>query len=101
MPKKEANFGHLDDTKCQRSDATNAGDAMAKPFNLPDVRDGLTHRDRIVPWCLYELQQQYGDRQIPTSMLYGRVVEHANMSVEDMKSIMVRFVNDWAVPACR
>ena len=60
--------------------------------NLPDVRDGLTRGERIVLWCLYELKQQYGERQIPTSMLYGRVVEHVDMTVEDMKSILVRFV---------
>jgi hypothetical protein len=25
---------------------------------LPDIRDGLTHRDRIVLQCLYDLQRQ-------------------------------------------
>ncbi len=65
---------------------------MSKRCNLPDVRDGLTHGERIVLWRLYELEQQYGERQIPTSMLYGRVVEHVDMSVEDMKGILVRFV---------
>jgi hypothetical protein len=28
--------------------------------NLPDVRDGLTHRERIVLRCLHELQQERG-----------------------------------------
>ncbi len=65
---------------------------MSKRCNLPDVRDGLTHGERIVLWCLYELEQQYGERQIPTSMLYGRVIEHVDMRVEDMKSILARFV---------
>jgi len=67
---------------------------MPKRFNLPDVRDGLIHRERIVPWCLYELQKEHGNRQIPTGMLYGRLVEHVKMSVEDMKSILVRFVGE-------
>ena len=64
---------------------------MAEGFDLPNVRDGLTHRERIILWCLYDLKQQYGDRQIPTSLLYGRVVEHVDMSVEDMKSVLGRF----------
>ena len=49
-------------------------------------------------WCLYELQKEHGDRQIPTGMLYGSVVEHVNMSVEDMKSILVRFVGNELPP---
>ena len=65
---------------------------MPERFNLPDVRDGLSHRERIVLWCLSELQKEQGDRQIPTAMLYGRVVELVDMSVEDMKSILLRSV---------
>ena len=65
---------------------------MSKRFDLPDVRDGLTHGERTVLWCLYELKQQYDERHIPTSMLYGRVVESVDMSGEDMQSILVRFV---------
>jgi hypothetical protein len=60
--------------------------------NLPDVRDGLTRRERIVLGCLSELQAERGDRHVPTGMLYGSVVEHVNMSVEEMQSILVRLV---------
>ena len=60
--------------------------------DLPDIRDGLTHRERIVLWCLSELQQERGDRNVPTVMLYGSVVEHVDMSVDEMQSILVRFV---------
>lgn len=60
--------------------------------NLPDVRDGLTRRERIVLWCLSELQQERGDRHVPTGMLYGSIVEHVNMTVEEMQSILVRLV---------
>ena len=67
---------------------------MPKRFNLPDARDGLTHRERIVLWCLYELQEEHGDKQISTGLLYGSVVEYVNISVEDLKSILVRFVGD-------
>ena len=60
--------------------------------DLPDTRDGLTRRERIVLWCLSELQKERGDRNVPTSMLYGSVVEHIDMSVAEMQSILVRFV---------
>lgn len=60
--------------------------------DLPDVRDGLTRRERMVLWCLSELQAERGDRHVPTGMLYGSVVEHVNMSVEEMQSILVRLV---------
>ena len=59
---------------------------------LPDVKDGLTHRERIVLQCLYDLQKERGDRHVPTGMLYGTVVEYVDMSVEEMQSILVRLV---------
>jgi hypothetical protein len=59
---------------------------------LPDVRDGLTHRERIVLQCLYDLQQQRSGRDVPTGMLYGSVVEYVDMSVEEMQSILVRLI---------
>ena len=60
--------------------------------DLPDIRDGLTRRERIVLWCLSELQKERGGRNVPTGMLYGCVVEHVNMTVDEMQSILVRFV---------
>ncbi len=62
--------------------------------DLPDVRDGLTHRERIVLFCLNELQKERGDRHVPTGMLYGSVVEYVNMTVDEMQSILVRLVGD-------
>jgi len=59
---------------------------------LPDVQDGLTHRERVVLWCLEELQEERGNRHVPTGMLYGSVVEHVNMSVEEMQSILIRLI---------
>jgi hypothetical protein len=61
---------------------------------LPDVRDGLTHRERIVLRCLYALQQERGGRNVPTGMLYGTVVEHVDMSVEERQGILVRLIGD-------
>jgi hypothetical protein len=63
---------------------------------LPDIRDGLTHRERIVLQCLYDLQKERGGRNVPTGMLYGTVVEHVDMTVEEMQSILVRLVGqEW------
>ena len=61
---------------------------------LPDVRDGLTHRERIVLQCLYDLQQERSGRNVPTGMLYGNVVEYVDMSVDEMQSILVRLIGD-------
>jgi hypothetical protein len=59
---------------------------------LPDVKDGLTSRERIVLQCLYDLQQERAGRNVPTGMLYGSVVEHVDMSVAEMQSILVRLI---------
>jgi hypothetical protein len=59
---------------------------------VPDIRDGLTQRERVVLQCLAELQQERGGRNVPTGMLYGTVVEHVDMSVEEMQRILVRLI---------
>ena len=56
---------------------------------LSDIRDGLTQRERIVLQCLHALQQERRGRDVPTGMLYGSVVEHVEMSVEEMQGILV------------
>ena len=66
--------------------------------DLPDVRDGLTRRERIVLFCLNELQQARGGRYVPTGMLYGSVVEYIDMSVDEMQSILVRLIGHKLLP---
>ena len=46
---------------------------------LPDVKDGLTHRERVVLQRLYDMQQERGGRNVPAGMLYGSVVEQGDM----------------------
>ena len=58
--------------------------------NLPDVRDGLTRKERIVLHCLNALEKERGDRYVPTPMLYGRVVEIIDMSVDELQAILSR-----------
>jgi hypothetical protein len=62
------------------------------PAELPDVRDGLTRAERIVLTVLCELQQERGGRDVPTAMLYGRVVERIDMSVPELQRILARFI---------
>ena len=58
--------------------------------NLPDVRDGLSRKERIVLYCLDQIQKERAGRNVPTVMLYGRVVEHIDMSVNELQMILQR-----------
>ncbi|MBE0644450.1 MAG: hypothetical protein IH600_10260 [Bacteroidetes bacterium] len=57
---------------------------------LPDVRDGLTRLQRII---LFELNKARKEpwlqgRTVPTPLLYGRVVEHLDVSEEDFMTAL-------------
>lgn len=60
--------------------------------NLPDVRDGLNRKERVVLYCLHKLQEERGARNVPTVMLYGRVVEYIDISVDELQSILQRMI---------
>ena len=60
--------------------------------NLPDVRDGLTRKERIILYTLHEAQKERRGRYVGTAMLYGRVVERIDMSVEEFQRILQRMV---------
>jgi hypothetical protein len=57
---------------------------------LPDVRDGLTRLERVILVELSRAQQECNGRNVPTAMLYGRVVEHVNVSVEEFQAVLTR-----------
>ncbi|HEY3567541.1 MAG TPA: hypothetical protein VGP73_06375 [Thermoanaerobaculia bacterium] len=57
---------------------------------IPDVRDGLTRRERIVLTVLYQTQKERGDRNVPTAMLWGRVCEHFYISPEELSEMLAR-----------
>ena len=59
---------------------------------LPDVRDGLTRIERIVLWQLHETQREFPGRNVPTATLYGRVVEHANISEPEFMRVLSRLI---------
>lgn len=51
---------------------------------IPDARDGLTRTERIILYVLHETQRELNGRNVPTVMLYGRVVEYVNMSEAEL-----------------
>ena len=58
--------------------------------NIPDVRDGLTEVERTILLVLHEARKEYGDRMIPTALIYGRVVELLDMSWEEFQRALAR-----------
>lgn len=60
--------------------------------DIPDVRDGLTRKERIILYVLHETQKEMKGRFVGTAMLYGRVVERINLSVEEFQRILQRMV---------
>src|SRR5687767_6073243 len=60
--------------------------------DIPDVRDGLTRKERIVLVTLHELEKELGDRPVPTAMLYGRVLERIDLSVDELQTILERLI---------
>ena len=55
---------------------------------LPDVRDGLNRKERIVLYCLMQTQQEFNNRNVPTITLYGRVLEHIDMGQDEFQHIL-------------
>jgi hypothetical protein len=56
----------------------------------PDIRDGLTRKERVVLYVLHETQKERGDRNVPTAMLWGRVCEHFYISPDDLSLMLAR-----------
>jgi hypothetical protein len=68
-----------------------AGNSSFDPDEaLPDVRDGLTRRERVVLYVLRQTQQERDGRKVPTAMLWGRVCEHCDLSPEELSAILAR-----------
>ena len=51
---------------------------------IPDVRDGLTRTERIILYVLDQTQRELNGRNVPTVMLYGRVLEYVNLSETEL-----------------
>lgn len=57
---------------------------------IPDVRDGLTRKERIVLYVLDQTQRERGGRNVPTTMLWGRVCEYFYISPEELSQMLAR-----------
>lgn len=55
---------------------------------IPDARDGLKRKERIILNCLRDAQQESGGRGVSTIVLYGRVAEHLDISQEEFRNIL-------------
>ncbi len=57
--------------------------------DLPDIRDGLTRKQRVVLHVLHTIQQERGEGNVPTPLLLGRVCEYfsyrSRRAVEDAR----------------
>lgn len=60
--------------------------------DIPDVRDGLTRLERVILTELKRAQEERPGRHVPTAMLYGRVVEHIDVSVPEFLRALERLV---------
>ncbi len=58
--------------------------------DIPDARDGLTRKERVVLWVLRRAEAERKGRGVRAAMLYGRVIEHADMSIEEFMAIVER-----------
>jgi hypothetical protein len=63
---------------------------MKENEDLPDIRDGLTRKERVVLWVLHETQKERGERNVPTAMLWGRVCEHIDITPEELSAMLAR-----------
>lgn len=64
--------------------------AMDINDRIPDARDGLTRLERVVLHVLREAQAEFGDRNVPTATLYGRVLEYIDISQEELQTCLQR-----------
>jgi hypothetical protein len=60
--------------------------------DLPDVRDGLTRLERVILFVLEETERERGGASVPTTMLYGRVLELIDVSREELLATLQRLI---------
>jgi len=53
--------------------------------DFPDVRDGLTRTERVILYCLHQLQREFEPANVPSVTLYGRVVEYLDISPREFE----------------
>lgn len=60
---------------------------------IPDARDGLTRTERIILYVLDQTQRERNGRNVPTAMLYGRVLEYVDISEAELQACLNRWVS--------
>jgi len=60
---------------------------------IPDVRDGLTRQQRVILYCLHQLQREFGSANVPVITLYGRVVEQLDISEREFQAMLNELLN--------
>jgi hypothetical protein len=60
---------------------------------IPDARDGLTRSERVILYVLQKTQDELGGRNVPTAMLYGRVLEYIDISEAELQACLNRWVS--------
>lgn len=63
---------------------------MNSKMILPDARDGLTEKERIILYCLHQLQNELKKEFVPSIMLYGRVCELIDVSEHEVQNFLSR-----------
>lgn len=63
---------------------------MNNYLDIADARDGLTIKERAILYCLQQAQQELGNSNVPTIMLYGRVLELVDISEEEFQEVLSR-----------
>ncbi len=73
-------------TRQLRTDRLKGNDCL----ELPDVRDGLTRLERAILHELARAQRELAQRDVPSTLLYGRVVEHMNVGPREFQRALTR-----------
>jgi hypothetical protein len=63
---------------------------METRMKIPDSRDGLTREERVVLYVLHQVQNERGDRNVPTAMVWGRVCEHFHIDPDELSAMLAR-----------
>ncbi len=54
------------------------------------MRDGLTRVERVILFELHRLEGERPGRSVASAQLYGRVVEHIDITPETMQLVLAR-----------
>ncbi len=65
---------------------------MDERDRIADVRDGLTRLERVILVVLAEAERERSGANVPTAMLYGRVVERIEVGYAEFEATLQRLI---------